>query len=161
MGKAFFVQSLTENQLSQAYPLIQAVAPKLALQDWLAYGRSLCASNPARPGGVAAAFGGDGYIYGVLSYWTEADLRHGPTLIVDNMVALDLIDRNGVIDALIGASDRIARQHGCNFVHVILSPARDGAGEYGDSLIAPLRRAGHEVDGVRLCRHIGHAQQRH
>jgi hypothetical protein len=152
MGRTLRVRALTRSRFAQAFPLVQAIAPGIALKEWLDYARAIGASSR---GGVVSAEGNDGYIYGLFCYAVENDLRHGKTLAVTNMVVLDMIDSQGVAAALAAAMERIARQKSCGYTLVTL-PHRNGAGAGGAGvLIGPPALAGHQIESVRLAMRIG------
>jgi hypothetical protein len=156
MSRALQVRSLGVGQVNQAFPLVQAVVPGVTLENWLAYTRALLGARNAGQGGVIAAHDGDGYIYGLFCHKIENDLRHGPTLAIEHMVVLDMVDRKGAIEALMVAIDKLARQRGCRFVHVALPQKVVALAETDGSFLGPLRLAGHEVDSVRLCKRVEH-----
>jgi hypothetical protein len=154
MGRNFTVRSLAANELSQAFPLVQAVAPEVTLDGWLQYADAVFAKGQSELGGIMSAYGQDGYIYGLFSFKIEHDLRYGRVLAVSNLVVLDLVDRHGARQALIGAIDRLAQQHVCDHSYVTV-PHRGGAVAGADiAMMDCLRLAGLEVSSLSLSKRM-------
>lgn len=162
MGRTFHVRSLRASEIRQAYPLIQLIVPCLTLEEWIRHAEDLSTGGH---GGIVSAHGEDGYIYGLLCYRIARELGRGRALVVEHLVALDLFDRPTAIQTLIGAVERIARDHHCAQVQLALSGARIELGKFDGSLHSSFGGAGYEMDGLRLCKrltaewHIGELPQ--
>lgn len=150
MGRPLSVRTLTAKQIAQAFPLVRAIVPDLTLENWLDYAKAIAKADGMERGGVVAAQDERGYIFGLFCYKIQYDICHGRTLAIENMVALDMVDRSGAMEALMGALDRIARQKGCQYVHIALPYKTIGH----RSFLRPLREAGHEIDNIRLCKPV-------
>ena len=148
-----------KEEIQQAYPLVQSIAPDLTLESWLAFASDIDRPQPAGfgPGGIVAAQSGRGYIHGLFSYLVEPNLRYGRILNVDNFVAFDLIDRWKVAPKLLSAMDEQANHHGCKAIYVRL-PDRLMRGPVGrQALLAKFQKYGHDLRSVGLCKEIADA----
>lgn len=150
MGRPLSVRTLNVKQIGQAFPLVRAIVPELTLENWLSYAQAITNPDGSERGGVVAAQDEHGYIFGLFCYKLQHDICHGRTLMVENMVALDMVDRHGAMEALMGALERIARQKRCQYVHIALPYKAIGQ----SSFLRPLRDAGHEIEGIRLCKPV-------
>ncbi len=151
MGRTFHVRSLRASEVRQAYPLIQLIVPCLTLEEWI---RHVEALSTGGHGGIVSAHGEDGYIYGLLCYRIARELGRGRALVVEHLVALDMFDRSTAIQTLIGAVERIARDHHCAQVQLALPGARIELGKIDGSIHGSFGGAGYEVDSIKLCKRL-------
>ncbi len=156
MGRTYHVRTLSESQLPQAYPLVQALASEHSLNAWLSYAKGFVAKG-INAGGVLSAQDDAGYIYGLFCYEVVPDLGGGRVLVVEPFVALDLVDRLGPITVLIEAMERLAREQDCVSIHLQI-PQRGDMRAVVD--FRPFRAAGYKLEGVRLCRRLAQEDPR-
>jgi len=151
MGRTYHVRSLTSDQLSQAFPLVQAIAPGILLGDWLDYARSFALERDERAG-ITTAQSNDGYIYGLFCHQVECDLRYRRKLTIENFVVLDLVDHRGAVDVLLGAIDVLAQLNECGYIRVTLPHTVISSDDTGSTVLRPLRESGHTIGGIFLCK---------
>jgi hypothetical protein len=153
MGRIFAVRALRESELPQAFPLVHALIPRLRLEAWVRYARALGEVDGARAG-VMSAFDEQGYICGLFCYRMETGLEHGPKLLIEHACALDIIDRQGAIDALLGVVDDLARALFCAQIDVHLDQAQVVLSVPHGPFISALRARGAILNGIRLSKPV-------
>jgi hypothetical protein len=127
------VKSLTPQRLDQAYPLVRAIAPALALEDWRAYAAPLIGAQGEHEGAQGGEQGGErasggilvaederGYMAGLVVYRIQRDLLTGPILVAEHFVAFDFFERDRIAEALARALEGLAAGHRCAAVHTVL-----------------------------------------
>lgn len=153
MTNRYMVKPLEKAQILRAYPLVQAVAPHLTLDQWVDYARSLY--DPVRQnsgGGIMLALSPQGYIFGVYCHVMEPDIESGRILRISNFAAANLCDSGGVLGPLIDSMSLIARDHGCGAVYVDLPEAMRSQPRPIQGVFNAFKAAGYEVKMVDLIR---------
>ncbi|WP_044560169.1 hypothetical protein [Azospirillum sp. B4] len=145
----FVTRPLDPRQIDQAYALMRPFYPDLTVERWRDHAQALLA--PGSRGGIVTVQLDHRYMHGLFSYLVVPDLDHRLGLQVDLFVALDLFDPEGANDALLAEMDRIARQHGCDAIHVTL-PDRQAAKTRPS--LSRFHAQGHVPEGRRLCKHL-------
>jgi hypothetical protein len=140
--------NLLPGEAAAVFPLMREAVPGLELKTWLRFARRV--NNPKRAaqcGIIVAQRRARPMPCGLFVYHCEDDLAHGPTLVAEHLVALDLLDPAPVMRALIDELDRLAKQLGCSAIRAMV---------LGDaSLIATgLREAGHLPEGSTLWKQL-------
>ena len=117
------VKSLTTDRINQAFPLIQAIAPSIGLEEWQAFAQALLVgetdTRPA-PGGILIAEDERGYIAGLVAYRLQRDLLQGPVLVAEHFIAFDFFERDRIAEALARALEGLAAGHRCAAIHTVL-----------------------------------------
>ena len=152
---------LVRAEAAQALPLIRSLRPDMSLEEWQSYldlvtdggGEAMPIGDPPLAG-VVAVRDDDGYLHGLFTYSVAEDIIHGRALQVDNMVAADMLGRDLPARMMIEEMERLAEQHSCGAVHVIVNDDRAMPPRPASSMLARLRETGHVVDGVRMCREV-------
>lgn len=142
------IQMLAPDQLRSVFPLIRQAVPTLDLQGWMRFARPLV--NPRRPeqGGIVVATRSPRpFPSGLFCYRQERDLTHGRVLIAEHFVALDLLDPDAVLAALVAELDALAKRFGCGAVRsVVHRSAPDVTGG--------LAAAGHQPEASLLWKPV-------
>ncbi|WP_181449429.1 hypothetical protein [Azospirillum thermophilum] len=159
MDESFIAKPLGRRQIDQAYPLICAISPGLAVERWRAFAAALLDRNgqSALPAGIMTVQNANGYIHGLFSYAVEEDLRHGPALVVDNFVVMDLFDLGGAAEVLLRAMEALAARLGCTAIHTNLPEAYAILTGAENPVMACFRGQGHRMETMRLCKPLGGA----
>ena len=138
------VQLLAPDQIRSVYPLIRQVVPTLDLAAWQRFARALM--HPRRPelGGIVVATRAHRpFPCGLFCYRQEQDLNRGKVLVAEHFVALDLLEPDNVLAALVSELDALAKRFGCEAVRsVVHGSAPDVAGG--------LAAAGHQPEPSML-----------
>jgi hypothetical protein len=134
------VQMLAPDQVRSVYPLIRQAVPTLDLAGWQRFARTVI--HPRRPelGGIVVATRPPRpFPCGLFCYRQEQDLTRGKVLVAEHFVALDLLEPDLVLAALVNELDTLARRFGCAAVRsVVHGSAPDVAGG--------LAAAGHQPE---------------
>lgn len=142
------VQMLAPDQIRSVYPLIRQAVPALDLPGWQRFARGLV--HPRRPelGGIVVATRlPRPFPCGLFCYRQERDLTHGKVLIGEHFVALDLLEPDIVLAALVAELDALAKRFGCDAVRsVVHGSAPDVA--------SGLAAAGHRPEASLLWKPI-------
>lgn len=119
MIDCFTIKPLALNKINQAYALVRTARPDLTADGWRAVARGYLAEEPSVPAparGVVAVQNDQGYIVGLFCYAVCDDMRHGATLRVENLTALDLFNEAGVMEVLLREIDAVGRRLACRAV---------------------------------------------
>lgn len=112
---------LEQSQLGEAYPLVRAAA-RVTADQWESYAQRLLEEG----GGILAVTAEDNRLHGLAAYRELDSLRHGPSLQVDVVIALELGGPGPVRQALCRALEDVARSQGCKSLSYALA-ARSNA----------------------------------
>ena len=141
---AFTCQNLLPDQAATVFPLVREAVPGLELRTWLRFARRI--TNPRRAaesGIIAVRRRARAMPCGLFVYRRDQDLAHGPILVAEHFVAMDLLDPAPAMRALIAGLDALAERLGCTAIRAMV------LGQTSD-LAAGLREAGHRPEGATL-----------
>ncbi len=157
--RELITKPLSGKLVDQAFPLVQAALPSVDLEQWRHFaGQLICPEAPDNTG-ILSVLTEQGYIAGLSIYRIEPSLAHGPVLIADHFMALDLFNRAAVVNALADFLEDLARRRGCTALHTHI-PEKDGVWQGpADGLVSILRDRGHAIESLRLCKQFGNAAQ--
>jgi len=128
--------------------------PGVSLDRWRSFARERIRSRQNRPSGIQSVVTEQNYIAGLSSYRVGDDLCHGPVMVAEHFVALDLFDRAAVVHALAEFLEDLGRQHGCRCVHThILDSGQHWQGP-ANCAASILQARGHAVKSMRLCKSL-------
>lgn len=111
--RAFSIRPVTADLVEQAFPVVQAAAPDVTLEQWRAYAVGSAGEGAS---GLTGAFNEQDYIVGLFAYQREPHLQHGRILRICHLAAVDLVDAEPVLLALLQAIDDLAKQRGCGAI---------------------------------------------
>ena len=135
---------LPPEQASAVFPLLREAIPGLDLRAWLRFARR--AADPKRAGreGIIVVVRAPRTMpCGLFVYRKEDELGHGNVLVAEHFVAVDLLDAEPVMQALIAELDLVAKRLGCGAIRaMVLNPSSATA--------AQLASAGHLPAGSAL-----------
>lgn len=133
-----------------AYPFASA----LGLDDpesWRDFVASFTAGAKAGSGAIAAQDDG-GYVCGVLFHQANRHRARAPSLVCDPLLVAELPGSESLVRALLAAADRIAVEHGCKWVRVVLPASSDPLEEAGRGCGQAILKAGFALEGVSFRR---------
>lgn len=136
MPAVYQVGVLSPEHAAIVYPLVLAAFPTVELGQWRNYARTVMEAPPDRVG-ILGLRNGAGYFCGLLIYRNEREPWHEPRLSIDLFLALDLIEVETAIDALLTAAEAKAIALGCVAVQIRLEHKPDVRGR--------VRRAGYRT----------------
>lgn len=152
----FIVHALPPDQLLAVYPLIRESTPSLEPGTWLRFGRQLLNGKRAGQGGIVAAWRqGRSFPCGLFCYRVDNDLLRGKVLVAEHFVAVDLLDPQAVLKALVEELDALALRVGCKAVRSVVHGGND-------HVHSGLSAAGHEPEASLLLKPVlAHRPARH
>ncbi len=132
----FIIQPLARDELRSVYPLIREAMPSISVATWLAFARPLTGRRAAQGGILAACRTGRAFPCGLFCYRVDPHLANGRLLIAEHFVAIDLLDPQAVLAALVAELERLGHRLGCDAVRSVVHG--------GEALVASgLHAAGH------------------
>ena len=145
---AFTCNNLLPDQVHTVYPLVREVVPTLDLKTWMRIAKRIANPRRADQGGIRVVFRSPRQLpCGLFLYRREHDLAHGPILIAEHMVAVDVLDPQSVMSALVNELDALAERLGCSAIRTMV---------LGQTSLAAsgLYAAGHRPEGATLWKPI-------
>jgi hypothetical protein len=151
----FTSKNLSPDQVHTVYPLVREVIPTLDLKTWTRAAKRI--ANPKRmdQAGIRVVLRSPRQLpCGLFLYRREYDLVHGPILIAEHMVAIDVLDPQSVMSALVSELEILAERLGCSAVRTMV---------LGHASLATkgLCAAGHRPEGATLWKPIEDAPVKH
>ena len=144
----FTVRSLPPDQLLAVYPLIREAVPTLDPAAWVRFARQLTSGKRTAHAGIVAAWRqGRNYPCGLFCYRVDHDLVRGKVLVAEHFVAVDLLDSQAVLTALVGELESLAARLECKAVRSVVHGANV-------EVRSGLSAAGHEPDGSLLLKPV-------
>lgn len=152
----FIVRALPPDQLPAVYPLIRESTPSLEPAAWLRFARQLVNAKRAGQGGIVAVWRqGRNFPCGLFCYRVDNDLVRDKVLVAEHFVAVDLLDPQAVLNALVEELDALALRLGCRAVRSVVHGGND-------HVHSGLSAAGHEPEASLLLKPVrAHRPVRH
>jgi hypothetical protein len=144
----FTCKNLTPDQVHIVYPLVREVVPTLDLKSWTRISRRIANPRRAGQGGIRVVLRSPRPLpCGLFLYRREYDLAHGPILVAEHMVAVDVLDPQSVMTALVGELEALAERLGCSAIRTMV---------LGQTSLAAsgLYAAGHRPEGATLWKPV-------
>ncbi len=148
------IEPMRAVHIGLVWPLVRVAAPHLPIAAWQKYARTLAARDvPAedlarRPRGILLARRrAQRFPCGLVCFQTKSDLTYGNVMTAEHLIALDLVDTDPVIRALVEHLERIGELLGCGAVRSVLHRERS---EVTQSLLA----AGLSPEGTTLSKSL-------
>jgi len=135
-----FVEALSRSAILNAYPLVHLAVPTLDLPAWRRFAR--LAFDPRRgtlAGILVARRAARRHICGLVCYRREPDLILGQVMQARNLIAIDILDTQSIVLALVSSLRSLAWANSCSSVHLMM-PDAEFAGSQLPDLIARLDR---------------------
>jgi hypothetical protein len=139
---------LSPDQASTVFPLVREALPGLDLRAWLRFARRVASPRrAAREGIIVVVRKPRRMPCGLFVYHKEHELGHGPVLVAEHFVAIDLLDSEPVMAALVDELDALAHRLGCTAIRaMVMSQSSQLAGRLHD--------AGHRPAGEALWKDV-------
>ncbi|MBM3559648.1 MAG: hypothetical protein FJX53_07205 [Alphaproteobacteria bacterium] len=117
MSSRLVARRLPPERLEQAFALVRALDPALAIEQWRDFARRAGEATPDEAG-VVVLETPEGYLHGLFS-WRRVDrLLEGPTLVVENLVTADFGIGSRTTCHLAAAMEALASKAGGRSLHV-------------------------------------------
>ncbi|CAH2604411.1 conserved protein of unknown function [Rhodovastum atsumiense] len=146
----FACQNLRPDEVHTVYPLVREVVPTLDLKTWTRIARRIANPKRADQAGIRAVLRQPRQLpCGLFLYRREHDLAHGPILIAEHMVAMDVLDPEAVMSTLVAELEALAERLGCAAIRTMV---------LGKTSLAAsgLYAAGHRPEGATLWKSLDH-----
>lgn len=151
----FTSKNLSPDQVHTVYPLVREAIPTLDLRTWTRAAKRI--ANPKRmdQAGIRVVLRSPRQLpCGLFLYRREHDLVHGPILVAEHMVAVDVLDPQSVMSALVNELEILAERLGCSATRTVV---------LGEASLAAsgLYAAGHRPEGATLWKPIEDTPPKH
>ena len=126
------------------FPLLREAIPGLALDVWLRFARRITGPRRAGHSGIKVVRRMPRPMPCGLFIWRrDDDLKHGAVLVAEHLVAIDLLDPDPVMAALVGELEALAQHLGCGGIRTVVIKA-------DAEIAARLLAAGHAKEGTAM-----------
>ena len=143
----FICDNLDVSQAATVYPLVREALPGLTLKAWLHFARRHVRARRGAGGILLERRTARAHPSGLIVSRRDHDLTHGPILVAEHLVAVDVLDSGPVLRALLAEMDALARRLGCNAIRTVLVGP--------EQLLTPgLAEAGHAPQGETMWKPI-------
>jgi len=136
------------DQVRMVYPLVREAVAGLDLKTWVSFAQKIAHPKHAAQSGILAVTrAGRGMPCGVFLYRREPHLPEGAVLVAEHFVAMDVVDPQPVVQALVSELDALAKRLGCAAIRVVVP---------GDASVlrSGLQAAGHRPRGLALWKAV-------
>lgn len=141
-------ESLLPSAAGTVFPLLREAIPGLELQAWLRFARRATAPRRAGQSGIIVVRRAPRPMPCGLFIWRrDDDLEHGAVLVAEHLVAVDLLDPDPVMAALVRELEALAQRLGCGGIRTMV--IRPDA-----PIAARLLAAGHASEGAAMWKSI-------
>ncbi len=115
----YVVEALSRTAISDAFPMMHLVMPKLDLQAWRRFARFTLKTSRERPAGILIVRrSARHYICGLVCYRLEADMACGRIIQARNLIGIDILNPRPIILLLVRHLGLLAQSNGCKAVHI-------------------------------------------
>jgi hypothetical protein len=116
-----YCEDLPPAQAGTVFPLLREAIPGLQLQSWLRFARRVTAARRAGHSGIMVVRRTPRPMPCGLFLWRrDEDLAHGAVLVAEHLVAIDLLDTEPVMAALVAELERLAQRLGCGGIRTMV-----------------------------------------
>ncbi len=144
----FTCKNLSPDEVHIVYPLVRELVPTLDLKGWTRISKRLANPKRAEQGGIRVVLRSPRPLpCGLFLYRREHDLARGPILIAEHMVAVDVLDPQSVMSALVSDLELLAERLGCSAIRTMVL-------EQASLAASGLYAAGHRPEGATLWKPI-------
>lgn len=139
-------ETLTPDKAAAVFPLLREVIPGLSLSAWLRHARRIAMPGRAAHSGIMTVRRLPRPMpCGLFVYQRVHDLEHGSVLVAEHMVAVDLLDPEPVMRALVAELEALAHRLGCGGIRtMVIGPDAP--------IAARLQAAGHTRSGEAMLK---------
>lgn len=149
MARQLIVKSMAPTAVDRAYAVARNGAAGLSLRQWRRYAGALIERRTGGRG-LLSVENPAGTILGLCGYRIAATPRDGTICSVEFLVALDLLDCEAVMSALLGALEERARRQGATGLRLDLPYGTAATTE----LLRRLDQSGHRIERIGLLKSL-------
>ena len=150
----FTCKNLSPDEVHTVYPLVREVVPTVDLKTWTRIAKRVANPRRADQAGIRVVLRSPRQMpCGLFLYRREDDLTHGPILVAEHMVAIDVLDPQSIMSELVGELEALAERLGCSAIRTMV---------LGQATLAAsgLYAAGHRPEGATLWKPLEDAPAR-
>jgi len=141
-------EDLSPGQAGTVFPLLREAIPGLTLPAWLRFARRVAGPRRAGHSGIMVVRRSPRPMPCGLFIWRrDEDLEHGAVLVAEHLVAIDLLDPEPVMAALVAELEALAQRLGCGGIRTMM--IRPDA-----PIAARLLAAGHAKEGAAMWKPV-------
>jgi hypothetical protein len=118
--KEFLVQALAATKITDAYSFARLTIPGLEPQDWRRYALNIINHSGKKSGILIIRRKARPHICGLVSYHCETELQSGRVLQLRHLAAIDILDPNPILSALLNHLAGIALRLHCKLMRIRL-----------------------------------------
>jgi len=129
MRSDYIARPLPQDQVLQAFPLVQALDKRLTPQSWQRFAEaSFSSRNRGDYGNIMTLQTSSGYIHALFVYWVREDLCEGRQMEVDHLVTFELPGQTKAISMALRVMEQLGREKGCEVIDICVPRSSlDGA----------------------------------
>jgi hypothetical protein len=119
--ETLIVEPLSRTAISTAFPLVHLVMPRLDLQAWRRFAHSALDGRRGEMAGILTAkWITRQHLSGMVCYRREPDLLQGQIMQIRNLIAIDILETQPIILALMRFLGSLARAGGCSKLNILV-----------------------------------------
>ena len=160
------VEPMRAGDITLVWPLVRTAVPKLQISAWQRYARAFAVRDTPESGGEGPAPGTEragqparrrGIVLarrrsqrfpcGLVCFQVRPDLRFGSVMTAEHLIAIDLVDPQPVVRAMVDHLEATGRALGCSAVRSVVHRG-------GDDVTFSLLAAGLRPEGTTLTKPI-------
>ena len=148
----FTSKNLSPDEVHTVYPLVREAVPTLDLKTWSRIAKRIANPKRGEQAGIRVVLRSPRQLAcGLFIYRREHDLVHGPILVAEHMVAVDVLDPESIMSALVAELEALAERLACSATRTMV---------LGQATLATsgLYAAGHRPEGAALWKPIEEAR---
>jgi hypothetical protein len=151
--KSFRTRELDGDNLSRAYPILEALGGRSAVGDWIRFVNARDEASGSEPprSGVLAVEDHKGYLLGLFCYQVVESPLRGRTLECENFAVPDLVRSNLPFETLIDDAERLARLYDCRYLSVSIATT-EPQGAMSPAMRDHLERRSFGFDSIRFSK---------
>jgi hypothetical protein len=115
----YIVEALSRMAISDAFPMMHLVMPKLDLQSWQRFARFTLHTSRNRPAGILIVRrSARRHICGLVCYRLAVDPTYGRIIQACHLTGIDILNPRPIVLLLLQHLGVLARSNGCTTVHI-------------------------------------------
>lgn len=146
------VRALGLDRVAEAYPLANLGIGGLSPEIWQRFASQRILQSEPLAGGILTAQDQRDSIIGLASYLVKPDLRRTPSLLVDHLFAVGILERQRetALSVLLESLHDVARDHRCAELDIHLESSISA--QVDSTVLELLRRRGHREKGLTFSK---------
>lgn len=161
MPSEYIARPLPQDQVLQAFPLVQALDKRLTPQYWRRFAEATLANRErADFGHIMTLQTTSGYIHALFVYWIREDLRDGRRMDVDHVVTFELPGQVKALKSALRVIEQLARERDCDVVNVSIPRVALPSWPDSSTLTTTFGDSGYSASTLNWCKTMRSAEDR-